>query len=631
MAAFIQLEIHFRNGKTMTVCSDESWKTAESEILFSTIYDGETVDARLRDNAWKYSGFDDSSWNPVVVKDYGTAELVPTETVPVRVQAVLPAKKLIITPKGEKVIDFGQNISGYEILEYQGRRGQEIVITHAEELDENGNFYTTNMRSAKVTGRYICSGGNDRFHPSFTWYGFRYIKVEGMDDIRLDNFQAAAISSDNAPAGSFTCNDSLINRLQSNIVWSQIDNFIDIPTDCPQRDERLGWTGDAQIFFRTATFNRDVQDFFYKWILDLAYETKVAGYRPPDICPNIQGLVGYGRTGWADAITVIPWQHYMAYGDKTILEKAWPAMKGWVDVMQSECSEEGIWDKGWHYGDWLFYSVDNDCAGVSAVTYKPLIQQCFYARSSEIVAMSARVLGRKADAEKYEAMATKAREDFCKAFLTPGGYLVSSTQTAYSLALAFDMVPPGQRALLASRLADDVRARGHLTTGFLGTPFLCKVLSDYGYTELAYMLLHREDLPGWLYQVKMGATTIWERWDSMRPDRTIPDNGMNSFNHYSHGAVGDWLYREAAGIRETSPAFRTFEVVPHPGGRIDEISARERTPYGDIAVRWQTAGGLFQMELDVPVGTRATVQLPSGTVSEVVPGHHSFSEKHVAP
>ncbi len=616
MAAFVQLEVRFKDGSTQTICSDGSWTSSESEIRSSSIYDGETIDARFKDD----------SLTPVVVKDYGTAELIPSISEPVRVQCILPAKKLIVTPKGEKVIDFGQNISGFEIIEYQGREGQEIVVTHAEELDENGNFYTTNMRSAKVTGRYICSGGQDSFRPTFTWYGFRYIKVEGMDEIDLDDFRAAAISSDNDVAGRFSCNDELVNRLQSNIVWSQIDNFVDVPTDCPQRDERLGWTGDAQIFFRTATFNRDVQDFFYKWILDLACETEMHGGRVPDICPDLPGVVGYGRTGWADAITIIPWQHYMAYGDKTILEKAWPAMKAWVDVMQGECSEDGIWDKGWHYGDWLFYSVDNDCEGKSAVTYKPYIQQCFYANSAQIAARAAKVLGLESEAAHYSQVAEKAKSDFCRAFLTPGGYPVSATQTAYALALEFEMVPEEMRPVLASRLAADVRRHGHLTTGFLGTPYLCNALTGYGYTDLAYGLLQYEGLPGWLYQVKMGATTIWERWDSMHPDRTIPDNGMNSFNHYSHGAIGDWLYREAAGIKETSPAFRTFEVAPHPGGRLTQVSASEKTPYGTIEVAWTAEGGSFHLDVTVPVGTEACVRMPSGAVENVASGHHSFTD-----
>lgn len=618
MAALFQMEIRYKDGSSQIICSDESWTSSESEIRFSTIYDGETIDA----------GFKDDSRTPVVVKDYGTSELVPTEGVPVRVQTILPAKRLIITPKGEKVIDFGQNISGYEILDYNGKKGQEIVISHAEELDEKGNFYTTNMRSAKVTGRYICSGGQDTFKPTFTWYGFRYIRVEGMEDIDLNNFKAAVISSDNAVAGSFKCNDPLINQLQSNIVWSQIDNFVDVPTDCPQRDERLGWTGDAQIFFRTATFNRDVQDFFYKWMLDLISDSETHGWRVPDICPNLEETVGYGRVGWADAITIIPWQHYLAYGDKTILEKAWPAMKGWVNIMHSECTEDGLWDKGWHYGDWLFYSLDNDCGGFSAVTYKPLIQQCFYAHSANIVAETAKVLGMEEEAKYYSELTKKIKEDFCRAYLTPGGFLVSSTQTAYALALEFDMVPENMRAPIASRMAADVVSRGHLTTGFLGTPYLCNVLSDNGYADLAYKLLHHEGLPGWLYQVKMGATTIWERWDSMKPDRTIPDNGMNSFNHYSHGAIGDWLYREVAGIKETSPAFKSFEVSPVPGGKLTEVSASQNTPYGTIKVSWKIQDGMFKMDVGVPVGTTAVIKLPSGSAETVVSGHHSFSEKY---
>ena len=467
-------------------------------------------------------------------------------------------------------------------------------------------------------GGRISDGGEDRFEPSFTFYGFRYLKVEGIDgEIDPDDFKVAVIFSDLAETGSFSSSNEQVNQLQSNIQWGLRGNFVDIPTDCPQRDERLGWSGDAQVFFRTATFNRDVQSFFRKWLKDLAADQWPDG-QVTDIVPMIEGLVGAGRTGWADVATIVPWQHYMAYGDKRILENQFPSMKAWVDFMVGQCKEPYLWNTGWHYGDWLFYSVDNDTSGVSAVTYKPLIQQCFFANSADVTAKAAAVLGLDKEAAYYADVAAKAREAFCNAYLTPAGYLVSATQTAYVLALNFDMLPEAVRPVAAARLADKVREYGHITTGFLGTPYICHVLSEWGYTDLAYMLLLRQQYPGWLYPVTMGATTIWERWNSMMPDRTIPNNGMNSFNHYSYGAIGDWLYRDAVGLHETSAGFKTIAVKPHTGGGFTHMRAEQMTPYGRAAAEWRDEQGIFVLEVTIPVNTTAEIYVPSASADEVM-------------
>ena len=617
MGALAQIVVKYKDGTQEIISTDNEWKSSTGEILLSTIYDGETVDARKAQKGWTTAGFDDTAWQKVRVADYSLSDLVPSESEPVVKHKVMKPVAVITTPKGEKVLDFGQNLVGREIVTYKGKAGQKITISHAEVLDEKGNFYTVNLRSAKAQSNYICSGNKDRFEPTFTFYGFRYLKVEGIDgELNPDNFQAAVIFSDIAENGKFSSSNDKVNQLQSNIQWGLSGNFLDVPTDCPQRDERLGWTGDAQVFFRTATFNRNVQNFFRKWLKDLALDQAEDG-RVSDIVPNLRGLVGAGRVGWADAATIIPWQHYMAYGDKSILEQQWESMKAWVDYVISQ-SPGYLWNTGWHYGDWLFYSVNNDNAGNSAVTYTPLVQQCFFANSATIMSKAAEVLGKDQDAAYYADVARKAKEAFCENYLTPAGMLVSSTQTAYVLALNFDMLPENMRAKAAAHLAANVEKYGHITTGFLGTPYICHVLTKFGYNDLAYKLLLREQYPGWLYPVTMGATTIWERWNSMMPDRTIPDNGMNSFNHYSYGAIGDWLYRDAVGLHETSAGFKAMAIKPHPGADFTQMRAEQMTPYGRAVAEWRKEDGTFTLDVVIPVNTTAEVYVPSSSEQSVM-------------
>lgn len=617
LGALAQIVVTYKDGTQEIITSDSEWRSSTGEVVFSTIYDGETVDARLQQKGWSRPEFDDSQWKPIRVADYPLTDLVATESEPVVIHRTMKPIEVITTPAGEKVLDFGQNLVGREIFTYKGKPGQKITISHAEVLDEKGNFYTVNLRSARAQSTYICSGEEDRFEPTFTFYGFRYLKVEGIEgELNPDNFEAAVIFSDIAENGNFSSSNELVNQLQSNIQWGLTGNFLDVPTDCPQRDERLGWTGDAQVFFRTATFNRDVQNFFRKWLKDLAIDQDQTG-RVSDIVPNLPGLVGRGRVGWADAATIIPWQHYMAYGDASILEEQYSSMKAWVDFVISD-SDNYLWNKGWHYGDWLFYSVNNDNAGNSAVTYTPLVQQCFFANSASIMAQTAEVLGRTDDARYYADVATKAREAFCQNYLTPAGMLVSSTQTAYVLALNFDMLPESEREKAAAHLAANVEKYGHITTGFLGTPYICHVLTKFGYNDLAYKLLLRDQYPGWLYPVTMGATTIWERWNSMMPDRTIPDNGMNSFNHYSYGAIGDWLYRDAVGLHEGSAGFKTIIVKPHPGADFKQMQASQMTPYGRAEAEWQKRDGAFLLRVVIPANTTAEIYVPSESASSVV-------------
>ena len=626
-----QIVITYKDGTQEIVGTDGSWKAAAGGVLHSTIYDGETFDANKEIAGWCTAAFDASSWAGVKVADYGYANLAPQDNEQVKTEQTLAAKELIVTPKGEFVIDFGQNLVGSEVISFAGKPGQKITISHAEVLDENGNFYTTNLRSAKAQSNYICDGTPRDYTTRFTFYGFRYIKIEGIpkEEIVLDNFKAQVRFSDMEATGSFTCSDPLVNQLQSNIQWGLRGNFVDVPTDCPQRDERLGWTGDAEIFARTATFNRGTYAFYSKWLKDVAFDQLPDG-QVTDIVPMVHGLVGAGHVGWADAATIIPWTVYMAYGDPQVLETQYESMKRWVDFMAGAAGDSYLWNTGWHYGDWLAFDVDNDVAGSSSVTYVPVLQQCHFANSASIVADAARVLGKAGDAAHYADVAAKAREAFCKTYVTADGYLVSHTQTAYVVALVYDMVPEDMRPKLAAKLKERVDTYGHITTGFLGTSHISNALTACGMDDEAYKLLLHKGYPGWLYPVTMGATTIWERWNSMMPDRTIPDNGMNSFNHYSYGAIGDWLYREAAGLKEAAPGFKKICVKPHPGGGFSFMKAELNTPYGKAVSYWRQEGKTFTLEVEIPFNTTAEIYVPTASgyeLHEVGSGKHVFSSE----
>lgn len=605
VALLLQIEIEYTDGRRETIATDGSWEKSYGPVKYASIYDGQTVD-----NTASYD------WNPVEVLPENNADFLPSAHEPVMRRTPVKPVKYLVTPRGEKVMDFGQNISGWEKFRIKGQRGDTLKIRHAEVLDKDGNFYTTNLRKAKATSTYILSGELDEFEPTFTFYGFRYICLEGLDgEPDLNDFEAIPISSGFEDIGWFECSDTTINRLQSNIFWGFRDNFIDVPTDCPQRDERLGWTGDAQVFFRTASFLGKVDNFFRKWLTDLSYDQRPDGKIPRVIPDTFQKSKSrLGATGWADCATFIPWQHYMAYGDLSILESQWDSMKKWVDFCISEaCERDWLMTKDTkrHFGDWLFYSKEYDPDGQSAVTSKALIATAFFAESVRIVADAATLLGKSGEAAYYEDVHAKVVKAFQDEYITPAGALVSDTQTAYTLALRFDLVPENLRARAAKRLVDNIHGyKDHITTGFLGTPYICEVLTDCGYSDVAYTLLMQKTCPSWIYPVTKGATTIWERWDSIKPDGTIIQ-GMNSFNHYSFGAIGDWLYRSALGIRETSPGYKTFEVCPHAGGGITSMQGGTMTPYGRIAVKWQadTTAVISRLEVDVPVGATATIKL----------------------
>lgn len=613
LALLFQLDVTYSDGSRESILSDGSWKCSTGSILSSEIYHGETMDARLEKTGWASAGYNDNNWLNVKLMDAGPAKIIGTYNEPIRKHERLKPLRIFETPKGEQVIDFGQNLVGWVEVKVQGKAGDTVQIQHAEVLDKAGNFYTENLRPAKQTNTYILKGGGEEFfEPHFTFQGFRYIKlVSYPGTVQPENFTAVALYSAMPKNGEFTTSHPLVNLLQQNIQWGQRGNFLDVPTDCPQRDERLGWTGDAQAFARTATYNFDAHNFYLKWVKDIALDQRTDG-SVPFVIPNVLGEQACGSTGWADAATIVPWTVYLAYGDKRVLEEQYPSMKAWVDYMTAQ-SRSNLWNNGFHFGDWLFYSENDDRIGRSAITFKPLIQQCFWAHSTQLLINTANVLGKKEDVARYADLLKKIKQGFLDEYVTPNGGLVSGTQTAYVLALHFDMLPENLRKQAAERLVQNVKDYGHLTTGFLGTPYLCHVLTRFGYTDLAYELLLREKYPSWLYPVTMGATTIWERWDGIKPDSTFQEASMNSFNHYAYGAIGDWMYRVMAGIDtyEDAPGYKHIRIMPHPGGGFTFVNAEQWTHYGKIASRWKLEHGLMVYDIEIPANTRATIYIPA--------------------
>jgi alpha-L-rhamnosidase len=613
IALLFQMNIKYSDGSTDSVISNESWKSSTGAIRYAEIYNGEIIDARKEKTGWTLPGYDDSKWSGIKVEDYSKDVLLATENEPVKKHETFKPVRIFKTPAGGQVIDFGQNLVGWVTIKVKGTAGDTITVSHSEVLTKEGYFYTANLREAKAQDNYILKGGEEEtFEPHFTWHGFRYIKVDGYPgELKPENFTAVAIYSDMQPTGTFTTSNPLINQLQHNIQWGQKGNFLDVPTDCPQRDERLGWTGDAQVFSRTATFNMNVNNFFDKWLKDVAAD-QING-SVPFVVPNVLGPGAGASAGWADVATIIPWNVYLAYGDKRVLEDQYNSMKAWVEYMHGK-SKNDLWNTGFHFGDWLFYRPDDDNDGRAAVTDKYLIAQCFYAHSTQLLINAAKVLGKEDDVATYSALLQKIKDAFLKEYMTPNGRLVSGTQTAYVLALNFDMLPESLRTQAAVRLVDNVKSYGnHLTTGFLGTPYLCHVLTRFGYDSVAYKLLLQPTYPSWLYPVKMGATTIWERWDGIKPDSTFETPGMNSFNHYSYGAIGDWMYRSMAGLDtyEDGVGYKHIKIQPHIGGNFTNVSASLETYYGKLSSSWKVDSNTLIMDIEIPVNTTATIYIPA--------------------
>ncbi len=622
-AVLAQLELTFQDGTRTMVGTDGTWKASAGPIRMSDIYNGETYDARLEKKGWSQAGFNEAGWAGVKEIVHSKDILVaPAGPAVKRIQEIKPVKWLR-TPAGQRVIDMGQNMVGWVRFTVQGPAGAKVVLRHFEVLDKAGNVYMANLRIAKQRIEYTLKGGAaETFEPHFTFQGFRYVAIdEWPGEPKLDQFTGVVVHSDIPPAGTFECSNALINQLQHNIQWGQKGNFVDVPTDCPQRDERLGWTGDAQVFARTACFNADVAAFYTKWLKDLAADQKPSG-AVPHVLPNALDRknpnANAGAAGWADAAVIVPWTVYQCYGDTRILEQQYKSMKAWVDYMATRAGPSYLWRTDFTFGDWLAFATNqSDYPG--ATTAKDFVCQAYFARSTDLLQKTATILGKTEDAKKYADLLTNIRKVFLAEFVTPSGRLVSDTQTAYSLALAFELLPENQRAGAARRLAEDVNRFKHITTGFLGTPVICHVLTDYGYDNEAFMLVNRKEYPSWLYPITRGATTIWERWDGQKPDGSFQDAGMNSFNHYAYGAIGDWLYRVVAGIEidPEQPGYKHIFIQPHTGGGLTSASASVNSMYGRVASAWSVQDKKLTLRVEVPPNTSAVVKLPGAKAENV--------------
>ena len=621
LALLAQLHVTYEDGRSaVLVRTDDGWRAATGAVRKSDIYMGETYDARQEKTGWAQSGYDAGDWSGVRVADHDLDRLFARSAPPVRPIQEIKPKEVIVTPEGDTVLDMGQNMVGWMRMRVEGEAGTQVTLEHAEVLDEEGNFYTANLRAADQTNRYVLDGeGEEVYAPHFTFQGFRYVRVSGYPgEVRPEDFTGVVIHSDMRPTGHFQSSHARLNQLQHNIVWGQKGNFLEVPTDCPQRDERLGWTGDIQVFVRTANFNMDTNNFLAKWLRDLEADQLDSG-SVPHVVPNVLGEGAAGAAGWADASVVVPWAMYQASGNKRILETQYESMKGWVEFVRERAAMDSttyLWENNFTFGDWLAYSPDErDYPG--ATTSKDLIRNAYFARSADLLARTARTLGRMDDAERYQQLFERVRSAFQDEFVTPRGRVTSDTQTSYVLALSFNLIPDDLRATAAKRLANDVRERGHLTTGFLGTPDLTHVLSDYGYRDEAFDLLFRTEYPSWLYPVTRGATTMWEHWDGIQPDSTFQDPSMNSFNHYAYGAVGEWLYEEVAGIRAEAPGYEELRISPHPGDTLTHARATLDTGYGRVASSWHREDGQFRLDVTIPANTEATVRLPGAARTAV--------------
>lgn len=622
-ALICQLVIHYQDGTQQIVVTDDSWHGEDSPILFSEIYDGEICDASLEREGWNNTGYDASYWRPVSLIRYDKKVLTAQSACKVKKISALEPVAIITTAQGDTVIDFGQNLSGWVEFKVSGKLGDKVILRHFETLDAEGNVYLDNLRSAKQRVEYVLKGDAEEvYHPQFTYQGFRYVKVESYPGkILPENFKALVLHSDMAHTGHFNCSNEDLNQLHHNILWGLKGNFVDVPTDCPQRDERLGWTGDAQIFCRTASYLMHTRNFFAKWLRDLRHDQTPEGGVPhvvPDIltghCANDINLAEGGThsaAAWADAAVINPWTMYLMYGDTRILENQYQSMKGWVDFMLTH-SENLIWRYKLQFGDWV--ALDAKEGSYFGATPTDLVCTAYFAHSTELFSRAAKALNRTEDFERYSALHQQIVQRFQDEFFTPSGRLAARTQTAHILALYFNLVPEPFRERTVNTLVELLREHdGHLVTGFVGTPYFCHALSQNGREKEAWELLLKEDFPSWLYQVKAGATTIWEHWDGLKPDGTMWSADMNSFNHYAYGAVGEWLYRSVAGIEADvdEPGFKHVIIEPTIGGGLSFVDATYQSIYGEIAVGWKVLDERVTLNVTVPHNTHATIKLSS--------------------
>lgn len=607
-----QLEVTYADGSKETIATDASWKFSDSPILASDFMLGEDYDARREVKDWATPKVSDVGWKSVAVREDYRGPLEAQVMEPVRVVSELKPKNVTEPKPGQWVFDLGQNMVGVVRLKVAAPAGTKVTLRHAEMLNPDGTIYVTNLRGAPSVDHYICRGdGTETWQPTFTFHGFRYVEISGLPTApTAEAVTGVVIASDTAQTGEFSCSDPRINQLQANIQWGQRGNYVSVPTDCPQRDERLGWMGDAQVFVRTATYNADVAAFFTKWLVDVDDGQSPEGSFA-DVNPNTMNC--YSVPAWGDAGVICPWTIYEVYGDRRVLEQHLPAMIKWVEYLRAH-STNLIRDKsrGNDYGDWLSINAD---------TPKDLIGTAYFAYSTHLVAKSCRALGREAEAKKYDQLFADIKKAFIAKYVAADGRVHGNTQCAYVMALKFDLLPAELRPQAAQYLAEDIKAKGkHLSTGFVGVSYLLPVLTEMGQADLAYQLLLQDTFPSWLFSVKHGATTIWERWDGWTPEKGFQDPGMNSFNHYSLGSCGEYLFGGIAGIRPASPGFEQIRIQPVIRDGLTWAKGSYDSIHGKIASAWKRSGTQLNLDVTVPANTTATVLIPAKQLSDVTEG-----------
>ncbi len=620
-ALFAQLEVTLADGSVTRVTTDGSWKTHASPITSADFMLGENYDARDEIENWDQPGLDAGQWGGVAERTERLRPLEAQVDQPVRQTGERQPQALTEPKPGQYTFDLGQNMVGFVRLKVTAPAGTKITLRHAEMLNPDGTIYTKNLRSAASIDTYVCKGsGVETWQPRFTFHGFRYVELTGLAQTPAgDAVTGIVVGTDIPPTGEFTCSNAAVNQLQSNIRWGMRGNYLSVPTDCPQRDERMGWMGDAEVFIRTAAYNGDIAAFFTKWLVDVDDARDAAGAFD-DVSPAPVGPA-HSRNGtpaWADAGVICPWTIYLMYGDKRILEQHLPAMSRWIDWCQAH-STNLIRDRnlGGNYGDWLSQGEN---------TPKDLIGTAYFAYSTSLVARAYAVVGDTASAEKYQALFERIRAAFNQRYVTDDGHITGGTQSGYGMALRFNLLPDNLRSRAAQYLAEDIAAhQDHLTTGFIGVSYLLPALCSQGQVQAAYNVFLQDTFPSWLFSVKQGATTIWERWDGWTPQKGFQSPSMNSFNHYSLGSCGEWMFDTVAGIGVDAkePGFAHFIIHPRPGGGLTHAAGKYDSIHGLIATDWTVTGNRFALHLVVPVNTSATVFLPTNDPSSIKESGHA--------
>jgi alpha-L-rhamnosidase len=634
-----QLEVESEDGPRLTVATDEGWRAFLSPIISSGIYDGEHYDAREELDGWSRPGYDDSGWSPVKVSHRDASTLVAPSGPPVRCTEEVAPVAVLTTPTGKKVLDLGQNLVGRLRIRVAGGRGTAVTMSTAEVL-QDGEIYTRPLRSAKSTDVYVLAGGpSEEWEPRFTFHGFRYVQVDGWPgdiegDVRRGAIVARVYHTDMERTGWFECSDSLLNRLHDNVVWGMRGNFLDIPTDCPQRDERVGWTGDIQVFTPTAAFLFDCSAMLSSWLTDVAIEQLPDGTVPwyvPVIPAHKMWTPLRPGAVWGDAAVLVPWALYERFGDSEILARQFDSARAWVDLIDRLAGPGHLWDEGFQLGDWLDPNAPPDDPA-AALTDRYLVATAYFAWSAQHVAKMAQVLGHPELDEHYRALAVQIGLAFCDKHVVGPGRLSSDTQTAYGLAIRFGLLSPQETVAAGDRLAElVVQAQARIATGFAGTPVIADALSMVGETQRAYQLLLQTDCPSWLYAVVQGATTVWERWDALLPDGSVNPGRMTSFNHYALGSIADWMHRIVAGLAPAAPGYQKILFRPRPGDGVTRASAQHESPYGRISIAWQTTDSTISVELGIPIGSTAVLDLEGSDPLPLGPGRHSIVRPFASP